>query len=137
MNMENNLKPCPLCNSTENLMVYAEWLPDKKPNGHEVGVVECTNQSCPMIIRAITVEEAVRKWNKRPREDFLTEQNKALAEQLVIDEIIENDLRAKLADAINALEHYANYDFSEKPDAWAGTVAIETLAKIKAESVTR
>jgi len=65
------LKPCPLCNSIEKLMLYNEYMPLSKTN---LGVIECTNNFCPMIVRAPTIEEAVKKWNERPREDFLIKQ---------------------------------------------------------------
>jgi hypothetical protein len=88
----DNLKTCPLCGSTENLMVYKEWFPVKKPDGKELGVVACTTPHCPMIIRMPTIEEAVQKWNKRPKEDSLNEQLSLM--------------KIELTNAITALEFY-------------------------------
>jgi hypothetical protein len=75
----NNLKPCPLCGSVEKLLVYMEYLPAAK---REMGVVECTQDDCPMIIREYSIEKAVKKWNRRPIEEFLEEQNSILSEKL-------------------------------------------------------
>jgi hypothetical protein len=84
------LHPCPLCGSTEQLMVYKEWFPTQKPDGIEMGVVECTTFDCPMIIRAFTIEEAVEKWNKRPLENFLINEHRQTSElyTIALDEII-------------------------------------------------
>ena len=122
------LKPCPLCGSTESLTVYMEYLPTNKK---EAGVVECTYDGCPMIIRAKNIEEAVERWNRRPREDFLVEQNQLLTKQLIAGIALENDLRIKLIEAITALGYYADPEFLEREKDWIGHVAVETLAKIK------
>lgn len=127
--MENNLKPCPICDSTEKLMVYSEYLPLSKIS---MGVVECTNNFCPIIIRAQTIEEAVEKWNTRPREDFLLEQNKALAEQLIIDEEIENELRYKLKFAIDTLEEVMNIPTDVQD--YINSYISDAIKKIKGEN---
>ncbi len=72
--MENNLKPCPLCGTTERLTVYSG------SNGE--GIVECKTPHCPMIIKAVSIEEAVEKWNKRPIEDELNEKLQIAIEAL-------------------------------------------------------
>jgi hypothetical protein len=77
----NNLKPCPLCGSVEKLLVYMEYLSTPK---REMGVVECTQDGCPMIIREVSIEKAVKKWNRRPIEEFLEEENNILSEKLAL-----------------------------------------------------
>lgn len=67
---ENSLKPCPLCGVID-AFVYTETIPLVGGDSYDVGVVDCVSGECPMIIRAPTEEEAIKKWNKRPIEETL------------------------------------------------------------------
>lgn len=128
-----NLKDCPLCGK-KDLIVDTEFIPLVGGDSLNMGFIECATKDCPMIIRESTVEKAVEKWNKRPREDYLEDQNKALAEQLVIDEDVENELRKKLQIAVDALGRISDSvvgikDYSNNTSFVND--ALEALTKIK------
>jgi hypothetical protein len=134
----NSLKACPLCGSTENLMVYKEWFPVKKPDGKELGVVECTTPYCLMIVRAPTIEEAIKKWNKRPIEDRLIKENEqtsslynaALDEIIVLKKqiMVSKDVLERISTSIVGMRDYPN-NTSVINDAIKALVEIENIRK--------
>jgi len=102
--MSKELKACPLCGTTEYLMVYEEWIPTQKNKGVDMGVVDCTKDYCPMIVRASTIEEAVRKWNERPLEDSLLDEIELLNKKLMIVETMFQEAEKLDEEASNRYE---------------------------------
>lgn len=129
---ENSLKPCPLCGVID-AFVYTETIPLVGGDSYDVGVVDCVSGECPMIIRAPTEEEAIKKWNTRPREDALQADVELLRKEMVEDDKTIISLRTKLNAAVEALMFISNTTVARNGDRIDMLVdyACEALVKLE------